>query len=248
MSYNSSKKNKYRLADYVVIALTASMGIGIKAIIVPLTQIITSALFVPGGVLAGGFYMAFLVLGASITNKRFTATLIALTQAVLVTITGTLGSHGVASLLTYTLPGIAVDILFFLMRNNGMTAISCFFGGMAANLVGSFAVNIAIFRLSLIPLVLALATASLSGGIGGLIANGVAKSVRKLGILGNNFIEDKDIDDSNIEFEKEESLNEEFKQEESLNEEFKQEESRNEEFKQEENMEVNKENEKEQND
>ncbi|MEG1520347.1 MAG: ECF transporter S component, partial [Clostridia bacterium] len=165
------KNSKFKLVDYIIIALMASMGIGIKTIIVPLTQIITSALFIPGGVLAGGFYMAFLVLGSAITKKPFTATLIALVQAVIVTITGTLGSHGAVSLLTYTLPGIAVDLLFFLIRNHGNSTLSCFLGGMVANLVGSFAVNLAIFKLSLIPLLLSLTTAALSGGLGGLIAS-----------------------------------------------------------------------------
>ncbi len=166
-------------------ALMASMGIAIKVIIVPLAHIITGPLFIPGGVVAGGFYMAFLVLGEAITKKRGTATIIALLQAVVVTITGTLGSHGAASLFTYTLPGIAVDLLYLIIRQKPDQIFSCFFGGIIANVTGSFAVNLAIFNLSFVPLMLSLSTAALSGGLGGLIAHAITVNVKKLGIWGS---------------------------------------------------------------
>ncbi len=174
----------FKLSDYILMALMASMGIAIKVIIVPLAHIITGPLFIPGGVVAGGFYMAFLVLGEAITQKRGTATIIALLQAVVVTITGTLGSHGAASLFTYTLPGIAVDLLYLVIRQKPDSVLSCFFGGVIANVTGSFAVNLAIFNLSFVPLMLSLSTAALSGGLGGLVAYGIAVNVKKLGILG----------------------------------------------------------------
>ena len=177
-------KNKwFTLTDYILIAMMASMGIAIKVVIVPLAHIITGPMYIPGGVVAGGFYMMFLVLGTAITQKLGTATLIALVQAVLVTVTGTLGSHGAASLFTYTLPGLCVDILFLVMRHRGCCAICCFLGGVIANLAGSFAVNLAIFNLSMVPLLLSLSAAALSGGLGGLVAYTVAKQIRKLGIL-----------------------------------------------------------------
>ena len=51
-------------------------------------------------------------------------------------------------------------------------------------MIGSFAVNLAIFHLPFVPLMLALCTAALFGGLGGLGAYAIAKNVRKLGILG----------------------------------------------------------------
>lgn len=180
----NTKKPYYKLSDYILMAMIASMGIAIKVIVVPLAHIITGPLFIPGGVVAGGFYMAFLVLGAAITQKRGTATIIALIQAVVVTITGTLGSHGAASLFTYTLPGIAVDLLYLIICRKQYNMLSGFLGGVIANVTGSFAVNLAIFNLSLMPLMLSLCTAALFGGLGGLIAHAIAVNVRKLGILG----------------------------------------------------------------
>jgi len=178
-----ASKHYLSLVDIVIIAMMASLGIAIKTIIIPLVQIITGPLFIPGGVVAGGFYMLFLVLGRSITGQHGTATLIALVQAVLVTTTGVLGSHGAVSIITYTLPGIAADLVFLIGGSKTGNAPVYFIAGLAANMVGSYAVNLAIFNLSFVPMMLSLCAAALSGGIGGLVAGSLAQKIRKLGIL-----------------------------------------------------------------
>lgn len=179
-------KHYFTTLDLIIIAMMASLGIAVKTIIVPLAHIITGPFFIPGGVVAGGFYMSFLVLGESLTGKKGTATLVALVQAVIVTLTGTLGSHGAASLFTYTLPGIMVDLLMLIMGHKACCTLCCFLGGIVANMTGSFAVNLAIFNLSFIPLMLSLCTAALTGGIGGLVANAIAVQIRNTGILGKD--------------------------------------------------------------
>ncbi|HQJ37915.1 MAG TPA: ECF transporter S component, partial [Bacillota bacterium] len=97
--------SRFTVYDLVVISLTAALGIGIKPIIVPLVHIITGPLYIPGGAAAGGFYMLWIVLGIGITRKTGTGTLIGLIQALLVIITGFYGTHGAASIITYTIPG-----------------------------------------------------------------------------------------------------------------------------------------------
>lgn len=179
----SSKKGVFALSDYIIIAMMASLGIAVKTIIVPLAQILTGPLFIPGGVVAGGFYMMFLILGEAITGKRGTAAMIAAVQALIVTVTGVMGSHGAASLLTYTLPGLAADGLYWIIRHKGCCAPCCFAGGLIANITGSFAVNLAIFNLSPVPMLISLIAAALSGGMGGLAAHMIAQNIRKLGIL-----------------------------------------------------------------
>lgn len=175
-------KKRYRLADYILMAMLAALGIAIKTIIVPLVQIITGPLFIPGGVVAGGIYMLFLVLGKAVIRKPFVGTLIALIQAALVILSGSFGAHGAASLVTYALPGIAVDLVFLLFGRGSNIKPACFLAGMAANMAGSFAVNLAIFNLSFIPLMLALTAAALSGGLGGLIAATLADQIARLEI------------------------------------------------------------------
>lgn len=179
------KQRYFQLSDYVVLAMLAGMGIASKVIIVPLAQAITGPLFIPGGVVAGGFYMLFLILGTAITGKLGAALLTALIQAVLVTITGTFGSHGAASLITYTLPGFAVEAWFFFSRHRGCCPFCCFVAGMIANMAGTFGVNLAIFNLSLVPLLLSIAAAALSGGLGGLLASSIVKGLEKLDLLSH---------------------------------------------------------------
>jgi hypothetical protein len=177
------RNRRFTLSDYVILAMLAAMGIASKVIIVPLAQAITGPLFIPGGVVAGGFYMLFLILGTALTGKLGAALMVSLIQAVLVTITGTFGSHGAASLFTYVLPGLAVEAWFFLSRHRGCCPLCCFVGGMIANMAGTFAVNFAIFRLSFVPLMLSITVAAFSGGLGGLVASSVARNLKKLDIL-----------------------------------------------------------------
>lgn len=174
-----SKKPHFLLADYIILSMLAAVGIALKGVIVPLAAIATGPFYIPGGVLAGGFYMMFLVLGPALIGKRGAAFLVSLIQALLVTIIGTPGSHGPVSLFTYTVSGIAVELWFFLSRHTGCCALCCFIGGMVANVAGSFGVNLVMFNLPFVPLLLSLCVAALSGGLGGLLAKTVVKKIKR---------------------------------------------------------------------
>ncbi|MEN6390019.1 MAG: ECF transporter S component [Syntrophomonas sp.] len=161
---------KFTVFDLIIIAMMAALGIAIKPVVVPLAHIISGPLFIPSGAVAGGFYMLWLVLGAGLTGKRGTAALIAITQALVVTATGMVGSHGAMSLLTYSVPGIAADLGLLLIGHRACCSPCSFLAGMLANAGGTTMVNFVYFRLPLIPLVLTLSVAALSGGLGGIIA------------------------------------------------------------------------------
>ena len=179
-----AKKPYFSLADYLIMAMLAALGVAVKAVITPLAQILTGPLFIPGGAVAGGFYMLFLVLAVAIVQKRGAALLTAVIQALLVLVTMIPGSHGAASLITYTAPGLAVELVYLIMRGHrACCPLCCFIAGMCANLTGCYAVNLAIFRLPLIPLLLCLSVAALSGGLGGLIAHAVAVNLRRVGLI-----------------------------------------------------------------
>lgn len=174
--------SRYSMFDLVIIAMMASLGVAIKPVIVPLSHIITGPLYIPGGVVAGGFYMMWIVLGAGLVGKIGTATLISLVQAIMVVSLGFFGTHGLVSFLTYTLPGLSVDLLFLISRHRGGCAGCCFAAGIVANLSGTFMVNLVFFELPAVPLILALSCASLSGGLGGIIAYSLLKQIRKYNI------------------------------------------------------------------
>jgi len=179
----SSFLRKFSMFELVVIALAADFGIAIKPIVVPLSHIITGPLLLPGGVVAGGFYMLWLVLGAALTGKAGTATIIGLVQAIMVMVSGAYGNHGVLSLITYTLPGLATDIVFILSRNRFKSPSFMFAAGAAANITGTLLSSFVFFRLPLIPLLLGLCTAALSGGLGGIVAYRIARQLEKYDIF-----------------------------------------------------------------
>ncbi len=170
--------SKFSIFDLLIISLMACIGIVIKPFVVPLAHIITGPLFIPGGAVAGGFYMMWIVLGASLVGKPGAATLIALVQAMVVMSIGFFGTHGFVSLFTYVLPGVAVDSVFLLSKHRGCCIGCCFAAGIAANISGVFLVNIVFFRLPLVPLVLSLSAAALSGGLGGVIAYNTARQFK----------------------------------------------------------------------
>jgi hypothetical protein len=171
--------DRFSVFDLVIITLISVLGIATKPVIVPLSHVLTGPFMIPGGVVAGGFYMMWLVLGFGLTGKRGTATLIGIVQAGIVLGTGIFGSHGVLSLFSYTLPGIAID-LGLLLTGHRVCCLPCaFFAGILANLSGSVLVNLIYFRLPLVPLMLSLSVAALSGGLGGILAFKILEQVKK---------------------------------------------------------------------
>ena len=57
---------KFRVYDLVIIAMMAAIGVAVKPLVVSLVHIVTGPLFLPGGVVAGGLYMMWLVMGAGL--------------------------------------------------------------------------------------------------------------------------------------------------------------------------------------
>lgn len=179
---NKGFLKSFKVYDLVIIAMMASLGIAVKPIVVSLSHLITGPLFIPGGSLAGGFYMMWLILGSALIKRPGTATLIGVIQAVMVLAAGVYGSHGVFSLVTYTLPGLAVDGLLLLTRLGPDKKIGMFLGGITANLTGVILSNVIFFRLPLLPLLLSISIGALSGAVGGLLAYLIFKRLEKLQI------------------------------------------------------------------
>ena len=172
--------SSFSVFNIIIMAMCAALGIAIKPVIVPLAHIITGPLFIPGGAVAGGFYMLFIAVAAGLVGKPGAATLTCVVQAILVIITGVIGSHGIMSLMTYILPGVVVDLFLLIVRKRGMNALICLIIGLLANVTGSFLSNVVFFRLPFVPLMLTLLAAALSGSLGGLIAWQIIKGLRRM--------------------------------------------------------------------
>ena len=172
----------FTVRDLVLIAAMAALGIAIKPVVVPLVHLVSMPLMIPGGALAGGLYMMWMVVAEGLTGKRGTATMVGFVQAILVMVAGVAGSHGAMSLLSYTLPGVAVDLGLLLMRHRVCCLPCASVAGVLANLTGTVMSNVIFFSLPLIPLLLSLTVSAFSGGIGGLLSWQLLKSLTRFGI------------------------------------------------------------------
>ena len=141
--------SRFSMFDLVVIAMMASLGVAIKPVVVPLAHIITGPLYIPGGVIAGGFYMMWIVLGAGLVGKLGTAPLISSVQAIMVISIGVLGTHGIMSLMTYILPGLPLTWCYLYPAPGLLPGMLFCFG------IGQYCryilVNLVFFRLPLVP-------------------------------------------------------------------------------------------------
>jgi len=159
------------------------LGVGVKPVVSTLAQLVTGPLFIPGGSVAGGIYMLFLVLAASLTGMRGAGTLCGLCQGLMAMALGMAGSHGALSLVTYTLPGLAADLMFLTFARKEANLPACCIAGLLANVAGTVSVNFVFFSLPLIPLLLSLSAAALSGALGGAGAWGITKQLKQWGII-----------------------------------------------------------------
>ncbi|HUT79680.1 MAG TPA: ECF transporter S component [Candidatus Bathyarchaeia archaeon] len=167
---------RYSTFDLIIIAIMAALGLGTKQIIRPLVSLITVPLGIPGGAVVGGFYMLWLVLTKRLAPKFGTGFLFGLTQALVVMILP-FGSHGIFTLITYSMPGLAVDLIDLAFGKKANGVICSMIEGAIANFVGSLLVLILIFRLALEPSIFITLIALLTGNIGGIISYYIAKQL-----------------------------------------------------------------------
>lgn len=183
MTWLQKALRRFTVKDMILIAAMAALGIAVKAVVVPLVHLVSAPLLLPGGALAGGLYMMWLVVAAGLTGKRGAATLVGLVQAILVVLTGVGGSHGLLSLVSYTLPGLAIDVGLLALRHRVCCLPCAFISGILANISGTVAVNLIFFHLPLTPLLFSLAAAAFSGGVGGVLAWHLLQALRRFQIV-----------------------------------------------------------------
>jgi len=160
---------RFSSQDLLYIAVMSALVLAVKPIVTPLIHLISAPLMIPGGSLAGGFYMMLLILAAAIVNKPGAAFLVGFVQAVVMLSLGYFGNHGAVSLISYSLPGVAAELVSFLFRNKEsfyFHVLAC----TAANICGAIVVTVLVMRLAPLPLIISLLAAAVSGIFGGIIS------------------------------------------------------------------------------
>lgn len=152
-------------------ALLSALGMVIKPAISPLFNLLTDFIKIPGGSTTAGISMLFLVFGAALTEKKGTAFLMGLIQAVISLALGLSAAGGLLVFITFTLPGVAVDLILTtgLFRKLPM-APRMMLAGTLGVLAGSILSNALYFRLDPLPFFLFYTLGILSGSLGGLLA------------------------------------------------------------------------------
>ncbi|MDZ4121353.1 MAG: ECF transporter S component [Candidatus Cloacimonadaceae bacterium] len=168
--------------DLIIISLLAAIGIAIKPLVTPTIKMVSAPLMLPGGSLAGGLYMMWLVLTVVLVPRFGSGILFGFVQALVTFMLGWFGNHGALSLLTYTLPGLVADGIRLLNLSPhslwGMTVICSL-----ANLTGSLIMSLIIFQMPLVPLLISSITAIFSGIMGGILAFLIYKKLHKTGLV-----------------------------------------------------------------
>jgi hypothetical protein len=174
---------KTATVDLVTMTLFASLGMATKNVVRPLIGMIVMLLYIPTGAVTGGVYMMWPVMSYGFVGKLGAATTTALIQAV-ISLVLPYGNFGVLSFIIYLAPGIAIDGFFFLTRHRACCAACCIGAAAIANAVGTVLVGTLVLALPEITLLFLALVASISGCLGGFIANMVLVRIRKLGLRG----------------------------------------------------------------
>lgn len=168
--------------DLIIIAGLAGIGIAIKPLVSPLSKMISTPLMVPGGSFTGGLYMLWLVLAVLIVSKPGTGTLYGILQALVVMVIGLRGNQGLLTLVSYPLPGILVDVIYYFLRWPGWIVTHLILCSLA-NMAGALVVAVFLFHHPL-PYIGIIAGMSLvSGCLGGAVSWGIYKSLAKYGLV-----------------------------------------------------------------
>lgn len=173
---------RFSAKDLVIITAIASIGIAVKPIVGPLSKLISTPLGIPGGSLAGGFYMMWLSLAITLVNKKYTGTVFGILQAVLVLLVGMAGRQGIFSLISYTLPGIVADLAFYLLRRpHKLITHICIC--TLANITGAVVTGLFFFHLPQLMLIVNILFATASGIMGAYLSFGVYQTLTKHRII-----------------------------------------------------------------
>jgi len=178
---------KFTLYELLLIAGLSAIGLAIKPIINPFIHLISSGLRIPGGSLTGGFLMIWPAFTRIYIDKPGSALIFGLTQGMVVIMLGFFGSHGIFSLVTYTMPCLVIEILALLLgipnffcslpavrreprgkmetKRKSLLVICTYCVG--ANVTGSLLVALMIMQLPLIMLSITTISAIISGLMGG---------------------------------------------------------------------------------
>ena len=174
-------KNRFTLSELITISVLCAIGLAIKPIINPLVHVISGILRIPGGSLSGGFVMMWMALARVIINKRGVALVFGIAQGLAVMLLGFFGSHGVFSIVSYSMPGLMMEIFAFFFRGRSLPVLCLY--TIVANITGTAIVAIVVMQVPFLLLMITIISATISGLLGGFLADLVLQKLEKYKII-----------------------------------------------------------------
>jgi len=175
-------KEKFTLKEMIYISLLATIATVSKVPVRALSNVLTSSIGLPGGIVGGVYYMFWIVAATRVVNKHGAATLFCIIQIFVSIATS---SMPIIKLITYLPPGIVIDLFLILQNKKDFNKGTMIILGALANSAG--AVSMA-FSMN-IPFVVVLASiplSAISGGAGGYLAYLLTLRIGKFVEIGNN--------------------------------------------------------------
>lgn len=168
---------KIPLRTLVFLTLCCDLGLFAKRIISPVANIFTDALHIPGGI-GTSFSLMFLTIAASVVPMFGCGTIMGAVQSVLAMAFGMVGSMGALSPIGYIMPGVAIDLLTWVLRRTRLSDPSKLaLINSCAGVVASLAACAIVFRLRGPVLLLYLCVSATSGALCGTLG---AEIVRRM--------------------------------------------------------------------
>jgi ABC-type thiamin/hydroxymethylpyrimidine transport system permease subunit len=169
---------KYSSRDLLYIAVMSALGLAIKPVVTPLVHLVSAPLMIPGGSLAGGLYLLWMVLLICLVRKSGAALLMGIAQALVMVGLGYFGSHGAVSLISYTLPALILELVWLIFHNPDSPVTHVLLCA-SANITGALVVTLLVMRLPFLPTMLSLTAAAISGIMGGILSYKIYLELKK---------------------------------------------------------------------
>lgn len=175
---------KLSLRTIIFLSLCCDLGLFSKRLISPISNLLTDALHIPGGI-GTSFSLMFLVIAVMLVPCFGCGIVMGAVQSAIALGLGMVGSMGALSPIGYILPGLTIDLLFWLTRKadlscgNRMALLNA-----AAAVCASLCANLIVFRLRGAALLLYICIAITSGTMCGLLGESIV--LRVAPVIGSN--------------------------------------------------------------
>ena len=139
------KNSKLQMLNFM--ALCCTLGLFVKKLVNPLANVITEALHIPGGI-STGFSIMFLVIATEIVQMKRSGSMMGAVQGFLALALGRIGSMGVLAPIGYLVPGMMIDVSYWIAKHLKMTRTErMVIANALAALMASVTANVLVFHL-----------------------------------------------------------------------------------------------------